>query len=179
MVLFEAQLALTKCGRAHRSHPEGGDLRRGNAAGQGLRDIILLGKTLWALLRIRRGGLCFWWSQGRGDLVLSAERSVYAASLPVHKGHPSVCSIVIAFLQIASELLVRRTHFQSDLDTYFSLRSWAVSGLPGSLGLLLSSCSGPSACGEPCEKTREFMPVVSPGPPHVITSCVMVLLLRM
>jgi len=140
--------------------------------------MILLGElALWALLPVSVWGLALAFlggRQGRGDLVLSAERSVYAAFFLFILAS---AGIVTAFLQDRFEFWYVYNYSNRDLDTYFKVSGlWA--GQRGSLvfwGLLLSFFSA-LCVWQNRAKNREFMPYVTGVLLSVITFFVMVLL---
>lgn len=140
--------------------------------------MILLGElALWAALPVTVWGLVLAFlggRQGRGDLVLSAERSVYAAFFLFILAS---AGIVTAFLQDRFEYWYVFNYSNRDLDTYFKVSGlWA--GQRGSLvfwGLLLSFFSA-LAVWQNRAKNREFMPYVTGVLLSIITFFVVVLL---
>lgn len=140
--------------------------------------MILLGElALWAALPVSVWGLVLAFMGGRkerGDLVLSAERSVYAAFFLFILAS---AGIVTAFLQDRFEYWYVYNYSNRDLDTYFKVSGlWA--GQRGSLvfwGLLLSFFSA-LAVWQNRAKNREFMPYVTGVLLSIITFFVVVLL---
>jgi cytochrome c-type biogenesis protein CcmF len=140
--------------------------------------VIILGElALWVALPVSIWGLVLAFlggRRGRGDLVLSGERSVYAVfflTLLASAG------IVTAFLQDRFDYWYVFNYSNRDLDTYFKVSGlWA--GQRGSLvfWLLLLSLFSSICVWQNRRKNREFMPYVTGVLLSIITFFVVVLL---
>ncbi|MDX1567627.1 MAG: heme lyase CcmF/NrfE family subunit [Longimicrobiales bacterium] len=130
---------------------------------------IALPVALWGAVLAFLGG-----KKGRGDLVLSAERSVYAVLFLLFLAS---LGVINAFLTDSFEYWYVANYSNRDLDTYFKVAGlWA--GQRGSLlfwALLLSFFSA-VAVWTNRDKNREFMPYVTGTLLSISTFFVIVLL---
>lgn len=140
--------------------------------------MILLGElALWVALPVAIWGTVLAFlggKQGRGDLVLSAERSVYAVFFLFVL---TSAGIIVAFLQDRFEYWYVFNYSNRDLDTFFKVAGlWA--GQRGSLvfWVLLLSLFSVICVWQNRNRNREFMPYVTGVLMSIITFFVVVLL---
>lgn len=140
--------------------------------------MIILGElALWVSLPVALWGVVLAFvggRKGRGDLVLSAERSVYAVFFLTILAS---AGIITAFLQDRFDYWYVFNYSNRDLDTYFKVSGlWA--GQRGSLvfWVLLLSLFSSICVWQNRWKNREFMPYVTGVLLSVITFFVVVLL---
>ncbi len=140
--------------------------------------MIILGElALWVALPVSVWGLVLAFlggRRGRGDLVLSGERSVYAVFFLMILAS---VGIMTAFLQDRFDYWYVYNYSNRDLDTYFKVSGlWA--GQRGSLvfWVLLLSLFASICVWQNRRKNREFMPYVTGVLLSIITFFVVVLL---
>lgn len=140
--------------------------------------MIILGElALWVALPVSIWGLVLAFlggRKGRGDLVLSGERSVYAVFFLTILAS---AGIVTAFLQDRFDYWYVFNYSNRDLDTYFKVSGlWA--GQRGSLvfWVLLLALFSSICVWQNRRKNREFMPYVTGVLLSIITFFVVVLL---